>query len=189
MAKSVYGDLVKQGHAKSLQHAQKWARIEKGATLLQTGDLQRAVEELERVLADDPTNEYAHFFMGNALYEQALLPQALQHYCRAIEIEPSYTAALINTGHTLHRLDRNEDAVRIGKRVLAQDPNDSDGLYLMGVVSYAMGHIRQTRYYLSKFLKSKPEYELVANVSTFLEGLGGTITKTEPDQELNDLLN
>ena len=48
----------------------RWDAAQEGAELLREGENDHAVEELERVAAVDPNNEYAFFFLGSAHFEK-----------------------------------------------------------------------------------------------------------------------
>lgn len=170
-------------------HDQHWDAAQEGIELLQEGEVTQAIDALNAVIALQPRNEYAHFFLGNAHYEQESFATALKHYLRALEIEPVYTAALVNAGHALHRLGRHQEAVKVGKQVLARDPNDADGLYLLGVIYYTTGDTGLTRQYFTRFLNSRPEFEVASDVRVLLEALGGPVVDSELDAEANDQLN
>src|SRR5690606_15772737 len=109
---------------------------EEGAELLREGHLDEAIAELERVIRDDPDNEYAYFFLGGAHFERGSFERAMKAYLLAIERAPDYVGAMVGLGHALRMLGRYDQALRMGKQVLARRKDDADALHLMGLTHY-----------------------------------------------------
>ncbi|MGE0788736.1 MAG: tetratricopeptide repeat protein [Sandaracinaceae bacterium] len=153
----------------------RWDAAQEGAELLTEGEPQLAIDELERVLEDDPDNEYAYFFLGNAHFELSQLDKAMKAYVLALERAPEYVGAMVALGHTLRLLGRHEQALRMGHQVLARDKDDTDALYLMGLSHYARGESAAAVRYLERFLQSGPEIETAQEVHGLLEILRGGV--------------
>src|SRR5262249_12618193 len=86
-----------------------WEEAEEAGELLREGDHDAAIVEAERVLATNPKNEYAWFFLGGAHFEKGEHTQALKAYVKALEVAPHYTGALVSLGHTLRVLGRLDE--------------------------------------------------------------------------------
>lgn len=151
----------------------RWDAAQEGAELLREGEVDRAIEELERVLAEDEDNEYAYFFLGNAHFEQGSFDKAMKAFVVALEKAPQYFGAMVNLGHTLRLLGRYDQALRMGKQVLMRDKDDPDGLYLMGLTHYARGEEAAAKGYLERFLETGPEVEAAQEARGLLEILAG----------------
>ena len=152
---------------------ERWDAAQEGAELLREGDFDLAIVELERVLTEDPENEYGYFFLGTAHFEKGNFDKAMKAYVVALEKAPEYVGAMVHLGHTLRMLGRHDQALRMGKQVLARDKDDADGLYLMGLVHYQRGEEAAAKGYLTRFLETGPEVEVAQEARGLLEILEG----------------
>lgn len=150
-----------------------YAACEEGIELLNEGDGEAAAAELTRVVAADPANEHAYFFLGQAHYERGDHERALAAYVRAIELAPDYLGAMIGAGQSLRLLGEHEKALRMGHAILARRKDDPDALYLMGLVHYQRGEMDVSRRYLERFLETGPEIEIALEVEGILQVLRG----------------
>lgn len=155
--------------------AARWDAAQEGAELVREGEHDAAIEELERVIEDDPDNPYAYFFLGAAHFEKGNFEKAMKAYVLALERAPDYLGAMVNLGHTLRMLGRYDQALRMGRQVLARSPNDPDALYLMGLVHFARGEEAAARDYFQRFLDTRPELEVAQEVRGMLEILEGRV--------------
>jgi TolB-like protein/DNA-binding SARP family transcriptional activator/Tfp pilus assembly protein PilF len=85
----------------------------------------KAQDILRRVLVRDPNSSQAHFYLGLALNLLPTLPEALEHFERAIEIDPSDASAHGQIGNGLIRSGRPAEGlehVRYAMRLSPRDP-------------------------------------------------------------------
>ncbi|MDH5491549.1 MAG: tetratricopeptide repeat protein [Myxococcales bacterium] len=157
------------------ENTERWAAAEEGIERLQEGDIEGAIEELLRVVQAEPSNEYAHCFLGNAFYEQGRWEKALRCYVSALGVAPRYLGALTGAGHCLRFLGEHEKAIRMGRQILAIDKDDPDGLYLLGTVFFQRGENAAARGYLETFLLTSPEAEVAIEVEGMLEIIRGNL--------------
>lgn len=153
----------------------RWDSAQEGAELVREGDFDGAIDELERVLAGDPDNQYAYYFLGCAHFEKGNFDKAMKAYVLALDRAPEYLGAMVHLGHTLRMLGRYDQALRMGREVLARDANDPDALYLMGLVHYARGDESAAAGYLRRFLDTQPELEVAQEARGLLEILEGRV--------------
>lgn len=167
----------------------RWEAAEEAAERLKDGDPDGAVAAAEDVLERDARNEYAWFFLGCAHFEKSELGSALKAFVRALEIAPTYLGAMVNLGHTLRLLGRHDEAIRLGKRILLQAPEDGDALYLLGLTYFARGDGGAASAHLERFLNTRPEAEVALEVSGMLQTLRGEVIPfpgvREPDDDAN----
>ena len=146
-----------------------WEAAQAGAELVAEGEFPLAVQVLTDLIASDPRNEYAYFYLGCAYFELEEYPKALKAYVKALEIVPGYLGAMINAGHTLRMLGRFDEAIRMGQAVLARMPDDGDALFLIGSASFARGEYAKARTHLERFLHTNPELEIATEVEGMLQ--------------------
>lgn len=153
----------------------RWDSAQEGAELVREGDFDGAIDELERVIEGDPDNQYAYYFLGCAHFEKGNFDKAMKAYVLALDRAPEYLGAMVHLGHTLRMLGRYDQALRMGREVLARDANDPDALYLMGLVHYARGDESAAAGYLRRFLDTQPELEVAQEARGLLEILEGRV--------------
>ena len=152
---------------------ERWEAAQEGAELIAEGEPEQARRTLEALAQAQPDNEYAYFFLGSAHYELGNFDKALAAYVKTLELAPGYVGAMINAGHTLRMLGRYEQAIRMGREVLARDQHDPDALYLLGPAHYAHGDGAEAESYLNRLLETRPGPELQTEISGMLEALRG----------------
>jgi tetratricopeptide (TPR) repeat protein len=159
-----------------------WEAAQEGAELIGEGRHDEAVLELERLIEREPNNEYAHFFLGCAHYEQGRYAKALPAYVKSLELAPGYVGAMLHLGHTLRMLGRHEQAIRLGGHVLRLRPDDPDALYLVGACHFARGDTAAATAHLERFLRTHPEVEAATEAHGMLQVLRGEIVPATSDE-------
>jgi arylsulfatase A-like enzyme/lipopolysaccharide biosynthesis regulator YciM len=89
----------------------------------------KALEILERVLAEDDTIVDAHQMMGRIAGEQERYEDAEAHFQRALELDPNNRSSLIGLASTYLALERDDDAL-VGYRRLLALPGESNNAAL-----------------------------------------------------------
>lgn len=163
--------------------ADRWDAAAEGAELLREGSVDDAIEELERVCLEQPDNEYAFCFLGNAHFEKGSFEKALKAYVTALERQPAYLGAMVGAGHALRMLGRTEQALRMGRQALMRAKDDPDAHYLMGVVHFQRGEAAAARHHLERFLASRPETEVAMEVEGMLQVLRGEVLRSSPEED------
>ena len=169
--------------AQSEQDSERWDAAQVGADLLTEGLADEAARELEALVARDPDNEYAWFFLGSVRYEQERYADAMRAYVRALECKPEYPGAMLHLGHTMRMLGHHAHAIRLGKQLLARDAEDPDALYLLGTASFAHGDDAAARGYLERFVATRPEPEAMIEATGMLQVLRGEVLQATPSDD------
>jgi tetratricopeptide (TPR) repeat protein len=156
-------------------HTQRWDAAEEGSELLAEGRTDDAVAALTRAIEQDPRNEYAYYFLGQAHYEQQDYAKALKAYVTALEIQPSYLGAMVAAGHTLRMMGRHDQALRMARQAEARAKDDPDVLYLLGVIYFQRGDNDAAARHLSRFLETQPEIEVALEVEGMLQVIRGEV--------------
>ncbi len=166
-----------------MDEGERWDAAQEGAELLREGDVDGAIDELERLVLEQPDNEYGYYFLGSAHFEKGNLDKAMKGFVVALEKAPEYVGAMVHLGHTLRLLGRYDQALRMGQQVLARDKHDADALYLMALTHYAIGDEAAAKGYLERFLATGPEVEVAQEAHGLLEILAGKAQPLEPGDE------
>jgi tetratricopeptide (TPR) repeat protein len=146
-----------------------WDAAQDGAEMLAEGDVDGALRTLTDLVAAQPDNAYAYFYLGSAYFEQTEYAKALKAYVKALELSPEYLGAMVNAGHTLRMLGRHQEAIRMAQQVLARAPSDGDAMYLIGVCCFSRGDDARAVEYLGRFLHTNPELEVAQEVEGMLQ--------------------
>lgn len=156
-------------------HDAHWDEVEEAVEYLSAGETREAIELLQAVIANNPANELAHTYLGNALFELERYEEALPRFVRALELAPRFVGAMIGAGQTLRFLGQHEKALRIAREALKVKSDDPDALYLAGCVCFQRGEKHAATTYLDRFLETGPEIEVALEVRGMLRVLRGEV--------------
>ena len=90
--------------------------------LFANDDLARAASEFERVLARDPDNALAHFYLGLIYSRRQELTRAADQYKEVLRLLPSHVGARLNLASSFERMNREEDAIGEYRKILQSNP-------------------------------------------------------------------
>lgn len=118
-----------------------------GGIRMRKGDLDRALECFDRAIALD-----AHFFPAYLNIGAARmgiyfgrgrkpddLAQALDHFRRAVELEPGANPALRGLASALTSAGREDEALAVWEKAVAADPKDDFSTYNLGIAYFNKG--------------------------------------------------
>jgi tetratricopeptide (TPR) repeat protein len=146
-----------------------WESVEEAAELVSEGEYDQALIVLHELLALEPDNEYAYYYLGCAHFELEQYDRALKSYVKALELAPTYIGAMLHAGHTLRMLGRYQEAARMGQHILVRAPGDADALFLIGAASFARGDDAKAKDFLERYLDTHPEIEVATEVEGMLQ--------------------
>jgi len=152
----------------------RWDAVEEATELLHEERYREAMVELRRVLAADPRNAYAYFFLGVAFFEVGELEAARDAYAACLKLAPAHLGARVALGHVLRMLGDLRGSLREGLAALSQSPGDPDALHAVGLAYHARGDEAAARKYLEAFLASGPEFEVALEVRALLDAMSST---------------
>lgn len=93
-----------------------------GECLKDMGQHQEAISVLRRGLEADEERADIHNLLGFCHYKQADFETAVNHFSRAIELEPASAIDFFNLGVNLRKLNRNEEAAHNFQIALTMEP-------------------------------------------------------------------
>lgn len=165
--------------------SKRWEAAEEGIELVRAGEVDRAIDELLRVMREDPENEHAFQFLGHAYFEKEAYPEALKAYVEALKIAPDYVGAMVGAGQSLRMMGEYDRAIRMGLRALQKRRDDGDALFLVGAAHFQKGENQAARRYLERFLQTNPELEVALEVEGMLQVIRAEVLPfPEPEDTL-----
>ena len=93
------------------------------------GDVDKAINEIERALKLEPEDASNHFNLADLLDAQGVPDQAAVRYRQAVQLDPTYATLYNNFGPIYQSLGRLEQARDEYQRVLRWDPQNADAQY------------------------------------------------------------
>ncbi len=74
-------------------------------------DRKRAMEQLEAVVREDPTNPQAYFFLGSLAYDEKKLPEACDYFRKVLLLDPDFEQAYYDLALAQISLKKTSDAL------------------------------------------------------------------------------
>jgi tetratricopeptide (TPR) repeat protein len=127
--------------------------IDQALQAQQQKDYSRAIDLVDKILAEDPANFIAFNLRGSAFMELGETDKALADYTRAVELEPLFAHSLYNRGRLLRLQGRYEESMADLQRAADLSPAEfgyrANGN--IGLIYYAQQEYEQA---LAAFEKS-----------------------------------
>jgi tetratricopeptide (TPR) repeat protein len=99
---------------------------------------------LEKLVADYPQDERAHFALGSFLFAQQDAKGAIEHYTKANTIAPNYSAPYNQQGYAYRQVGDYENAERSFKKYIELIPNDPNPYDSYGELLLKMGRFDES---------------------------------------------
>lgn len=133
------------------------ARGLKATLMLDKGEVNAAMNELQSVVTAKPGNFVARFNLGRAHFARQEYEQARQEFDAAIQLRPDYLPArLAQTQVALLRGD-NEGAIRDADEILKISPGSVQGRVMKAAGLQRSGKYDEARALLDEVLKANPD--------------------------------
>jgi Flp pilus assembly protein TadD len=129
-----------------------WEHLALGQSLLRSGQLERAAEELERAVDLRPQDFWANFFRGVCAYRRGQYPDAAHAFSIALALAPESAEVHHNRALAYVACGKNNQALRDYDRALELAPNLGAALLNRGVLHYQEGRRAQARTDLERAL-------------------------------------
>jgi tetratricopeptide (TPR) repeat protein len=125
-------------------------------TLLEKGDVTRALSESRSAVTLEPNNSDAHVAFGNALLASGDLPASLDEYLRAAHLNPQNADALYNLGNALQQNGDVGAAIDNYTKALAIDPGISEAHLNLGNILFQRGDEQEAIRHYEQALRAAP---------------------------------
>jgi tetratricopeptide (TPR) repeat protein len=131
--------------------------VAEGELLIEKGDFEGAKAVFEGIVAKQPDNAKAHYYLGLAKRNLGDSDGAVKHYESAVNLDAKLMNAHINLGLLMLEkgdFDRAESELAI---YLEASPDDADAHFNFGLVMEAKGDAAKAREHYEKAMSLNPE--------------------------------
>ena len=114
---------------------------DEGVKALDKGDATKAAELARQAIAIEPREASFHELLGDVAMSQKQPERALDHYAKALDLNPNYFKPLAQTGIALFNLGRRSQAADYLQRSIRLLPT-APAHYLLGVIAEDRGDLQ-----------------------------------------------
>lgn len=114
-------------------------------------------------IAKNPQSWMAHNNMAIGLLGKGKVKEAIVHYNKALELDPTYSEAHFNLGNAVLRLGRVDDAITHYEKALETNPNNIPAHYNLASVLAQSGRLEAAIDHYKKILEKDPNHAAAHN--------------------------
>jgi tetratricopeptide (TPR) repeat protein len=122
------------------------------------GDVVKQKDALDKLVADYPNDERAHFALGNYYFGQQDFTLAIEQYKKATDLAPSYSAAYNILGYAYRQQGDYADAEQAFKKYIELIPSDPNPYDSYGELLLKMGRFDDSVAQYRKALTIDPHF-------------------------------
>jgi Flp pilus assembly protein TadD len=139
-----------------------WAKetesgTKEAAEKIRQGDFDGAIARLQGLLAKDPRNVHALFFLGLAYVGNQMYPEAIDALTRVTAQNPTFPGAEFELGVCHRQLHEPEKALAAFEKSLEIDPKNADAAYNAGLILFEQSRIEDALARFEQGLAVKPQ--------------------------------
>ncbi len=113
-----------------------------------------AEADLRSALASDPVDVESHFSLANLLFDLGRVSEAIEHYQRVIQLDPTHQGAVYNLADLALRHGNPAFAQQVGEAALLVGPVQGKLYYLLALAHEQQGRSKQAIANYRRFLQS-----------------------------------
>ena len=132
-------------------------------TVRRNEDYRSALAIWGDTVAQRPGNPRAHNNLGNALLENGQTELAVEHFEKALAIQPDYALAATNLGIALIRLGREGEAIVYFRKLLASGPDSAEAHNGLGAALERAGSKNEAISHYRRALEINPDSVVACN--------------------------
>jgi tetratricopeptide (TPR) repeat protein len=134
-----------------------WRRpLNRAKELLNKDQPEQALKLIEESLRRNPTQAQTHFLMGRTLDKLKRTDKAVEHYVKALELDPQHFPSLNELGVVLDRQGKFDQAIEHFRKAAAADPGAAFAHNNWGKTLMNLGKFDQAIAHFRKALKIDP---------------------------------
>ncbi|MBI2565719.1 MAG: tetratricopeptide repeat protein [Candidatus Schekmanbacteria bacterium] len=168
---------------KAVQHYQT------GRDYFDRGELQKAVDELELAIHQEPDLAPAHHALGLTYIYLNKPAVAVSYLQRALEIDSRDVAARLDLAELYRKQGLHQQAVQENLRILFYNSGVPQAARNLGVI-YAnnLYHFRYARYYLTRYLELEPDAPDKAQIEQWIAVIEQRLVDQREEQQKREEL-
>ena len=139
------------------------AQISMGDTMLQKGNLDKAILYIQEAIRLRPDYGEAHNDMGVLLMNQGKFEEAIPHFYKSIETNPIQLAVHFNLGYALARTGKLDEAIAEFNNGLTLVPENAKARYSLGNLYMLKGNFDAAIQQFREALRINPNYVEASN--------------------------
>jgi tetratricopeptide (TPR) repeat protein len=124
--------------------------------LLDKGEINRALSELQAVVGRSPNNPVAHYNLGRAHEARNEWEQARQEFQKAVNLRPDYLLARLSLAQLQLRRREWEGALRSAQQIIAVDKNNMNARLIESAALMGEKRYDEAREQIDQMLKAYP---------------------------------
>lgn len=130
----------------------------RGHSLLNKGQIDDAISDLNKAVELNPKDAGAYFYRGNAYYKKGQIDKALSDYSEAIKINPRYTNAYFSRGLHYVGVEEYSKAISDFNKVISITPDNASAYYYRGASYFGKKKYKKALSDYDKAIELDPEY-------------------------------
>src|SRR3984885_7304820 len=112
----------------------------------------RAEQQFAAALVENPNDAHSEYELGEIAFLRSRWQEALQHYSRATQLQPTLVDAQVALGKVLAQLGQPEEALKHLLEAVRLDPDNASAHYRLSQVYRALKHDDDARREMAAFL-------------------------------------
>jgi tetratricopeptide (TPR) repeat protein len=145
--------------------------VNSAEVLAQARVFDRAIENAERALRQDPDCRYAHIILGYCHGEEGRHEKAVEHYRRAVELPGENREALrLHLAEALLAAGRNAEGEKVAREVLVESPKTAGARFVVAKAMEADGRVDEALALLGEAHSIEPSADALMLMASFEEG-------------------
>jgi tetratricopeptide (TPR) repeat protein len=150
--------LVSQAQVdKAVQLKEADSAVKAAGDKLRAGDLDGSIALLQGVLAKNPEDANALFYLGLSYAGKKMCREAIPPLVQVTELTPAFPGAWFQLGACHRQLGDTQKALASYEKSLELDPANTDGAYNAGLILFETNRIDEALARFESGLLSKPE--------------------------------
>jgi tetratricopeptide (TPR) repeat protein len=129
------------------------------------GSQQKAEQEFVLALAENPNDPHSEFELGQIGFMRSDLQGALQHYSRAVQLQPDLVDAQVALGKVLNEMHQPQEAVKHLLLAVHLDPENSSAHYQLSQSYRSLGERDDASREMKTFIELRKPNDLSNFVS------------------------
>ncbi len=145
-------------------------------TAIQAGNIEKALDACNAVLAAEPNNDLALAYLGKALLENADIDEAIQTLVKSTQLEPGRAKSWLWLAEALEKKGENEKALETLRSAVIAAPNSVETNFALAKACIDAGNQTEALPYLRKAAKHAPDtLPVMIGLAETLDGLGHSV--------------